>query len=242
MGNIWERASDPTIRANTKRDLLADRIMSLKRYVEVILEAKSAGLPVLLGLEVNFFPDNIDAVLELIDPYPRDLLLGSIHWIDGWWFDRSHSKLEWERLGPRHVYERYFELLSEMAVSGKVDVITHPNRVKHLRKPFRTEPNDLYAGFLEATQQTNAAIEINTGGLRHPVHEIYPSPTLIQMIHAADLAITFASDAHSPKQAVWWLDLAKVEAAEAGFTHRAQFVGRNKTMVLFDAPPASFTD
>ncbi len=123
MGNIWERASDPTIRANTKRDLLADRIMSLERYVEVILEAKSAGLPVLLGLEVDFFPDNIDAVLELIDPYPRDLLLGSIHWIDGWWFDRSHSKLEWERLGPRHVYERYFELLSEMAVSGKVDVI-----------------------------------------------------------------------------------------------------------------------
>ncbi len=62
------------------------------------------------------------------------------------------------------------------------------------------------------------------------------------MIHAADLAITFASDAHSPKQAVWCLDLAKVEAAEAGFTHRAQFVGRNKTMVPFDAPPASFTD
>ncbi len=242
IGNIWERASDPTIRANTKRDLLADRTMSLERYVEVILEAKNAGLPVLLGLEVDFFPDNIDAVLELIDPYPWDLLLGSIHWIDGWWFDRTHSEFEWERLGPRLVYERYFEVLTEMAASGKVDVITHPDRVKYLRKPFRTEPTDLYANFLEAAQRTNVVIEINTGGLRHPVHEIYPSPTFIRMIHETGLAITFASDGHAPEQAAWGLDLARVEAAEAGFTHRARFVGRNKTMVPFDVPPAAFTD
>lgn len=242
MGNIWERASDPRIRANTKRDLLADRTLSLERYVEVILEAKSCGFPVLLGLEVDFFPDNIDAVLELIDPYPWDLLLGSIHWIDGWWFDRSHSEFEWERLGPRLVYERYFEVLTEMAASGKVDVITHPDRVKYLRKPFRTEPTDLYAGFLEAAQHTDVVIEINTGGLRHPVHEIYPSPTFIRMIHETGLAITFASDGHAPEQAAWGLDLARVEAAEAGFTHRARFVGRNKTMVPFDVPPAAFTD
>lgn len=242
LGNIWERASDPTIRANTERDLLADRTMSMERYVEVIVAAKSAGLPVLLGLEVDFFPDNIDAVLELIEPYPWDVLLGSIHWIDGWWFDRSHSRFEWERLGPRRVYERYFEILSEMAASGKVDVVTHPDRVKYLRKPFPTEQTDLYAGFLEAAQRTNVAIEINTGGLRHPVHEIYPSPTFIRMIHEAGLAITFASDAHMPEQAAWGLDLARAEAAEAGFTHRARFVDREETLVPFQVPPASFAD
>jgi histidinol-phosphatase (PHP family) len=242
LGNIWERASDPTIRANTEYDLLADRTMSMERYVEVILEAKAAGLPVLLGLEVDFFPDTIDAVLDLIEPYPWDVILGSIHWIDGWWFDRAHSEFEWERLGPRRVYERYFEVMSEMAASGTVDIITHPDRVKYLRKPFRSEQIDLYAGFLAAAQETNVAIEINTGGLRHPVHEIYPSPTFIRMIHEAGLAITFGSDAHAPKQAAWGLDLAREEAAEAGFTHRARFVGRERTMVPFEAPPQSFLD
>ncbi|MDR9451933.1 MAG: histidinol-phosphatase [Acidimicrobiia bacterium] len=242
LGNIWERASDPRIRANTKRDLLADRTMSLQRYVEVILAAQDAGLPVLLGLEVDFFPDNIDAVLQLIEPYPWDVLIGSIHWIDGWWFDRSDSEFEWERLGPRRVYERYFEVLAEMAVSGKVDVITHPDRVKYLRKPFPTEPTDLYATFLTAAQQTDVTIEINTGGLRHPVHEIYPSPTFIRMIHEAGLPITFASDAHAPEQAAWGLDLAREEAAEAGFTHRARFVGRHRTLVPFTIPPPSFAD
>ena len=86
------------------------------------------------------------------------------------------------------------------------------------------------------------AIEINTGGLRHPVHEIYPSPTFIRMIHEAGLAITFGSDAHAPKQAAWGLDLAREEAAEAGFTHRAKFVGRERTMVPFECPPPSFMD
>ncbi len=242
LGNIWERASDPSIRANTEYDLRADRTMSMERYVEVILEAKRAGLPVLLGLEVDFFPDTIDAVLDLIEPYPWDVLLGSIHWIDGWWFDRAHSEFEWERLGPRRVYERYFEAMAEMAASGTVDVITHPDRVKYLRKPFRTEQIDLYGAFLAAAQQSNVAIEINTGGLRHPVHEIYPSPSFIRMIHEAGLAITFGSDAHAPKQAAWGLDLAREEAAEAGFTHRARFVARERTMVPFDAPPPSFMD
>lgn len=221
---------------------MLDRTMSLERYVEVILEAKSAGLPVLLGLEVDFFPDTIDAVLEFIEPYPWDVLLGSIHWIDGWWFDRPHSEFEWERLGPRRVYERYFELMSEMASSGTIDVITHPDRPKYQRKRFLTEQIDLYAGFLESAQRTNAAIEINTGGLRHPVHEIYPSPTFIRMIHEAGLAITFGSDGHAPDQAGWGLDLAREEAAEAGFTHRARFVGRERTMVAFEGPTPEFLD
>ena len=170
------------------------------------------------------------------------MLLGSIHWIDGWWFDRAHSEFEWERLGPRRVYERYFELMSEMASSGTVDVITHPDRVKYLRKPFLTEQVDLYASFLAAAQQSNVAIEINTGGLRHPVHEIYPSPTFIRMIHEAGLAISFGSDAHAPKQAAWGLDLATRGGRRSRLHPSSPVRGRERTMVPFEVPPPSFMD
>ncbi len=115
MGPFWERASDSTLAANTKRDLLLDQTPSLEKYVEVILEAEEAGLPALLGLEVDFFPQNIEAVLDFIAPYPWDVLVGSVHWIDGWWFNRPHSEYEWERLGARRVYEGCFEIMSEMA-------------------------------------------------------------------------------------------------------------------------------
>lgn len=242
LGPIWERAGDPEVRANTEFDLLADRTMSLERYVEVITRAKEAGLPVLLGLEVDFFPDTIQAALELIDPYPFDILLGSIHWIDGWWFDRAHSIDEWDRRGHRRVYERFFELKTELAASGTVDVITHSDRVKYLGHRLPQEPIDLYEELIAAAVKSEVAMEINTGGLRHPVQEIYPSPTLLRMAHDAGVDITFASDGHNPDQAGWGLDLARVAAREAGYTQRARFVARRRSLVPFDPPPAGSCD
>jgi len=242
LGPIWERASDPISRANTRVDLLADRTMSLEAYVDVVQRAKDAGLPVLLGLEVDFFPDTIDAALELIDPYPWDILLGSIHWIDGWWFDRIHSVHEWMNRPHRLIYERFFELQSELAASGKVDVITHADRVKYLGHRLRDEPIDLYRQLVGAAAAGGTAMEINTGGLRHPGHEMYPSPTLLRLAKDGGLDITFASDGHNPQQAGWGLDLARSEACSAGFTHRARFVARHKTLVEFTPPPTGFCD
>jgi len=242
LGPIWSQATDPVSRANTEYDVLADRTMSLERYVDVIIRAKDAGLPVLLGLEVDFFPDTIEAALDLIEPYPFDVLLGSIHWIDGWWFDRSHSVHEWDRRGPRQVYERFFELKVELAASGTVDVITHSDRVKYLGHRLPQEPIDLYEQLIAAAVQSGVAVEINTGGLRHPVHEIYPSPTLLRMAHDAGLDITFGSDGHNPDQAGWGLDLARAAASAAGYTQRARFVARKRSLVPFESPAVEFRD
>jgi histidinol-phosphatase (PHP family) len=242
LGPIWERATDPAVRANTEYDLRADQTMSLERYVEAITGAQDAGLPVLLGLEVDFFPDNIDAVLDLIEPYPWDVLLGSIHWIDGWWFDRPHSGSEWERLGIRRVYERFFALQSELAASGTVDVFTHADRVKYLGHRPSEEPLDLYEQLIDAAVRSGTTMEINTGGLRHPVHEMYPGPRLLQMAFDAGIDITFASDGHNPEQAGWGLDLARSEACRVGYRKRARFVARRKTLVPFDPPGAGFCD
>ena len=242
IGDIWEQAADPVSRGHTEYDIRADRTMSLEAYVDVMLEAKAAGLPVLLGLEVDFFPDSIDAVLEFLAPYPFDVLLGSIHWIDGWWFDRIHSVHEWMTRPHREVYERFFELQSELAASGKLDVVTHPDRVKYLGYRLKEEPIDLYRQLISAARTGGTAMEINTGGLRHPAHEIYPSPTLLRMAHEGGLDITFASDGHNPEQAGWGLDLARHEACAAGFTHRARFVARTKTLVPFESPCVGFDD
>ena len=85
-------------------------------------------------------------------------------------------------------------------------------------------------------------MEINTGGLRHPGHEIYPSPTLLRMAKEGGLDITFASDGHNPQQAGWGLDLARSEACSAGYTHRARFVARKRTLVPFEPPAMGFCD
>jgi histidinol-phosphatase (PHP family) len=233
LGPFWEANAGPA-GARTRANVAADRTMSLDGYVEAILSAKDAGLPVLLGLEVDFIPGTIDAVLELLEPYPFDVLIGSVHWIDGWWFDRRHSADEWERRGVRPVYEQYFALETELAASGTVDVLAHVDRVKYLgHRPDET-PFDLYGDLVEAAERSGVAVEVSSAGLRHPIAEIYPAPGLLAMFHAAGLEVTLASDGHRPDQAGWGHDDVRAAALTAGYTHTARFRARRRTLLPID--------
>lgn len=229
LGPFWDRER-PAVREQTQADVDADRVLSLDRYVDVVQRAKARGLPVLLGLEVDFFPDTIEAVLDFIRPYPFDVLVGSVHWIGGWWFDRKHAVAEWERRGRRKVYEQYFALETQLAASGAVDVLAHLDRVKFLGDRLREEPLDLYRRVVEAARSSGVAVELSSAGLRHPVAEVYPAPTLLAMCREAGLDITLASDAHDPAQAGWRFDELRRMALDIGFTHTARFRARRRAL------------
>ncbi|MBI5157951.1 MAG: PHP domain-containing protein [Acidimicrobiia bacterium] len=236
LGPFWEQAADPVTRGHTEADVRADRTMSLERYVEAILGAKDAGLPVLLGLEVDFVPGTVESVLELIAPYPWDVLIGSVHWIEGWWFDRRHSIHEWERRGHRRVYEQYFALETALADSGTVDVLAHVDRIKYQGQRLAEPPLDLYEGLVKAARRADVAIELSSAGLRHPIAEAYPAPPLLEMCRVAGLDITFASDGHLPEQAGWGHDEIRRLARDAGYTHTARFRARKRDLVPIIPP------
>jgi histidinol-phosphatase (PHP family) len=231
LGAFWEQADNPNTGGRTEADVRADRTMSLERYVAAILRAKDAGLPVLLGLEVDFIPGTVEAVLELIAPYPWDVLIGSVHWIDGWWFDRKHSIDEWDRRGARRVYEQFFALETELADAGIVDVLAHVDRVKYQGQRLAAPPLDLYETVVKAARRADVAIELSSAGLRHPIAEVYPAPALLEMFREADLAITFASDGHFPDQAGWGHDDIRRIALATGYTHTARFRARKRHLI-----------
>jgi histidinol-phosphatase (PHP family) len=58
-------------------------VYDLEPYVDAVLEAKRRGLPVKLGLEVDYARGREEETRELLAPYPWDYLLGSVHFIDG---------------------------------------------------------------------------------------------------------------------------------------------------------------
>jgi len=228
LGPFWEQET-AAVAELTRQDVLADRTMSLDSYVEVISRAKEAGLPVLLGLEVDFFPETIDSVLEMVRQYPFDVLVGSVHWIGGWGFDKPHAAEEWERRGRRRVYEEFFRLEAQLAATGAVDVLAHPDRVKMRGPRLDREPTDLYQELVSASLSAGVAVELNSGGLRHPVEEAYPGPTLLRMFGDAGLDLTLASDAHMPAEAAWGFDLLAGMALDAGFTHTIRFDQRSRS-------------
>ena len=56
-------------------------VYDIEPYVEAVIAARERGLPVKLGLEVDYVPDREEETRELLAPYPWDYLLGSVHFI-----------------------------------------------------------------------------------------------------------------------------------------------------------------
>jgi histidinol-phosphatase (PHP family) len=173
--------------------------VDLDRYVEAVLGAKDAGLPVVLGLEVDFYPGRMDAVAHLLEGYPFDVLLGSVHWLGAWGFDvlEGPALVEWDRRAARDVWAAYTDAIEELAGSGTVDVLAHPDLVKLVgRYPDPGLLTECYDRIAEAAAANGLAAEVSSAGWRKPVNEAYPAPDLLHRFFLRGVPITFASDTH----------------------------------------------
>jgi histidinol-phosphatase (PHP family) len=211
--------------------VLEDRTLSLDRYVDVVADARDRGLPVKLGLEVDFFPETIDAVLELLEPYPWDFLIGAIHWVGGWAVDHGGATFEFERRGVEQAYADYFAWEVALAASGAVDVLAHADVVKKHGHRLAAPPTDLYRAVAQAAAVSGTAVEVSTAGLHKPVGELYPAPEFLRAFHEYGVDITLASDAHRPEEAARDRHLAVAAAIDAGYTHRVRFTRRTRELV-----------
>jgi len=190
-------------------------VYDLDDYVEAVLEAKRRGLPVKLGLEVDSVGDRQDELAEVLEPYPWDYLLGSVHWIDGHSVDSAPDGGIWAEAAVEEVWRRYFAALADLASSGHVDVLAHPD----LAKIFGLRPE----GAIDYPPLEGVALEISTNGRYKPVGELYPD---LELLQAARLPITLASDAHVPANVGRDFDLALQLAREAGYETVTVFENR----------------
>jgi histidinol-phosphatase (PHP family) len=187
-------------------------VYDLDGYVDAVLEAKRRGLPVKLGIEVDYVGERQAELAELLEPYPWDYLLGSVHWLDGLAVDLRPGI--WGQSPVEAVWDRYFAALAELAASGFVDVLAHPD----LAKIFGHRPQRIEYPALDGV-----ALEISTAGLHKPVGELYPDP---EFLRACPLPITLASDAHVPEHVGRDFDRALALASEAGYETVTVYEGR----------------
>jgi histidinol-phosphatase (PHP family) len=190
-------------------------VYDLDPYVDAVLEAKRQGMPVKLGLEVDYVGDRQGELAAVLDPYPWDYLLGSVHRIDGLAIDSAPNAEIWAAAPVDEIWRRYFAALSDLAASNHVDVLAHPD----LPKIFGRRP----AGGLEYPALEGVALEISTNGLYKPVGELYPDLALLE---SARLPITLASDAHVPANVGRDFDRALELARAAGYETVTVFEGR----------------
>ena len=194
-----------------------------------------AGKPlVLFGVEADYY-DGCERFLQ--DWLPRqefDLVLGSVHYIANWGFDNPDERHVWDSVDVTNTWATYFDLIGKLADSrltghrladGRLaDVVGHldlPKKFGH--RPSDRDLREMAQPALDRVAKAGMAIEINSSGLRRPVHEIYPSALLLSLAKERDIPICFGSDAHLPDEVGWQFDALLALARSAGYTHAVQY-------------------
>jgi histidinol-phosphatase (PHP family) len=215
VGEFWTMGEDPIEAASMAEYFAHHATVDLDAYIEEVTRLRDSGAPVKLGLEVDFYPGQMDAVRTMLEAYPFDVVLGSIHWLDLWRFDDLDDQAamaRWETDDVDAVWRHYTDAIVELCASRAIDVLAHIDVAKVTgHRPGPAVLEECYERIVAATREAGVAVEVSSAGLRKPAAELYPAPSLLQRLVHSGIALTAASDAHEPETVGY--RFAEVEAA-----------------------------
>lgn len=169
-------------------------------YIKLIELAKAKGLPVKLGIEMDYIPETEAEIGRFLAQYPWDYVIGAVHWIDDWVFDIDPAS--WDGRDVGEAYRGYFERARMAIRSGLFDILAHPdiirifghtlpdNHLAHLQQYLHS--------LAECAAEHGVCLEVSSAGLRKPLGEIYPHRFLLERAVQLGVPISLASDAHEP--------------------------------------------
>jgi histidinol-phosphatase (PHP family) len=201
-------------------------------YVERFLQIKrDTPMPVRLGAEVDYFPNQIAAIKRLVVRFPFDYVIGSVHFLEDWPIDSYKQLQSYFKKDIMKIYEEYFAAIRQLCRSRLFDVVGHVDIVKI----FGYRPESDITLILEDTAQVIAqndiCVEVNTAGLFRPCREIYPSRQLLEMLRQHNVPVTLASDAHKPEHVGREFEKALNLIRSVGYTHVCTFEARKRKTV-----------
>jgi histidinol-phosphatase (PHP family) len=240
VGRFWERTDD----APALKDAIAGYFSfharsDLDEYVELCEAAKAAGLPVVTGLEVDYYRGQMEEVAALLAGYPFDVLLGSVHWVGAWQFDALEDPAhmaEWDARDVDACWDAYAAAMEELSATGCCDVLAHPDLVKVAGR-IPDAPAEWWDRIAEAAAAAGLAAECSSSGWFKPVGEQYPATGLLDRFLARGVPLTTASDAHRHDRVAARADELRSMLADRGVTTLAAYRGRTRTDVAIAPAP-----
>ncbi|NDJ78991.1 MAG: histidinol-phosphatase HisJ family protein [Chloroflexi bacterium] len=187
------------------------------------------GLTIRAGVELGEFHRYADVMQPVLDAYPYDFVLGSLHWVGN---DTIFDERYFQREAADDVIPAYFTELLAMVRHGGFDVLAHADVFK--RTAYRvyqhydiTEWEDWVRPVWQACIEGGIGIEINAAGMRHTVKQYHPSLEGLRWYREmGGELLTLGSDGHRPEHVGFCLTDALELARAAGFTRVCTFERR----------------
>lgn len=224
------QAVDPTNYISMPWDRLDEYCRDVKEQ-----QQRYNDIEILLGCELDYLGDCEDRNITPADFEQFDVVLGSVHFEDGWAFDRSAEAGHWDEVGPDFIWNRYFELWCEAALSPwPYTTMSHPDLPKKFNRYPQCDLLPYYRAAAEAAREGGRMIEVNTSGLTYACKELYPAPAMLREFFKAGVPCAIGTDAHEPCHVDRYLAEGYRHMYEAGYREVTVIVpgGDRRTVTL----------
>ena len=194
----------------------------LDEYVENLSALKKQyddeSFQLKIGLEVDFFFENIDSVLKRLQQYPIDYLIGSVHYTGV--FSVDHDIADWLPLSPQEhdqICKDYWQKVKGAAACEAFDFLGHLDLPKKFNLIDNANYFDEAVQVLETAAKHGIGIELNTSGWFKQCTEQYPSAAILQAAAAKKIPVVISSDAHCAEHITRNFNEAKAVLQAAGY-------------------------
>ncbi|GAB4431228.1 MAG: histidinol-phosphatase HisJ family protein [Anaerolineae bacterium] len=190
-------------------------------------EFGAQGLQILTGVELGNPHQYFDEATRLVESYPFDVKIASLHWLNG---QNIHLKECFIGRHPYDVYRDYFYQISQLARDFEFDILGHFDRIIWRGQllqigfdPYRIE-RDIRAA-LATLVKHNRCLELNTRFLDDPLNW---NDALIVMLRwyweAGGTRVVVNSDAHRRHEIGRNREMAQQLLAQADFTFAESYL------------------
>lgn len=203
---------------------------NLSRYIVELEDCRATynkEIKVRIGLEIDYIEGAEELLKPIIEEYPFDFLLGSIHCLPsyGW---RHLAQYSFKDSWP--IFEAYFKTAKALISADIFDSFAHIDFIwRYTKWPYKKTKKvfDYIGEIIRTATSYSTAIEINSNG--YLWSEIYnirgedPFIILLNKIEEYNVPITIGSDAHKPEYVGKTFDSIAQKLKNSGITNYFTF-------------------
>ena len=195
-----------------------------------IKEEYEDRLDVRIGIEFGLQPHLGEKCREMVNAYPFDFVIGSVHLIRG--YDPYYGKIFEERPDADAYREAFEETLKCLENVEDFDVLGHLDYVvrygKHKAEEYSYKAfSDEIDAVLRKLISMGKGLEMNMGGIKYGLGFPNPHPDVLRRYRElGGEIVTVGADAHRPEHVGYAFEQAGEILKSCGFRYYAEYKGR----------------
>jgi len=200
------------------------------KSIETMQERYGDRLIIKKGMELGLQPHALDELNLIVDTFPVDFLIASVHVVDG--MDPYLKEYYLDKTKEESYIKYYEQILMLIQKFDNFDVLGHLDYVKRY-SPLEWEKDDYLYGIdiideiFKVLIEKGKGIEVNTSGYRHISDSPMPNIKIVKrFVDMGGKVITIGSDAHSLDCLAYCFDRALKELKSAGIAELTRFSNR----------------